>query len=187
MHARGHSGTYRRPMTTTLTDEQRSLLPTDADVASYAEHGFWLSDAIVPDEILTGAEHGMERFYADDRDAPFPGRTKYDDYDWQPGQEGLRKNDYASLQVDELRALSTLSIIGAIAARLAGEEPIRLWHDQLLYKPTEQPGTRSNVGWHTDRQYWTTCTSEAMLTAWVPFHDCDEETGTITFVDGSNR
>jgi ectoine hydroxylase-related dioxygenase (phytanoyl-CoA dioxygenase family) len=26
-----------------------------------------------------------------------------------------------------------------------------------------------------------------MLTAWVPFHDCDEETGTITFVDGSHR
>jgi hypothetical protein len=26
-----------------------------------------------------------------------------------------------------------------------------------------------------------------MLTAWVPFHDCDEQTGTITFVDGSHR
>ncbi len=41
--------------------------------------------------------------------------------------------------------------------------------------------------WHFDRHYWQTCTSERMLTAFIPFHDCDEEMGTITMVDGSHR
>ena len=173
--------------TAALTPAEHRLLPTDADVAHYQEHGWWISGEIVPGEILDGAERGMERFYAGDVDAPFPGRTRYDHFDWSPGTPGLRKNDYAGLQVRELGALSTLPIIGAVAARLASEEPVRLWHDQLLYKPAEQPGARTNVGWHTDRQYWSTCTSQAMLTAWVPFHPCDEQTGTITFVDGSHR
>ena len=187
-HVAGTHGTYRRPMTTsTLPVDRQVLLPTDDDVAAYAEHGYWLSGAIVPDGVLDAAERGMERFYAGDHDAPFPGRTRYDDYDWQPGQEGLRKNDYAAQQVRELLALATLPIIGAVAARLAGDAPIRLWHDQLLYKPTEQPGAEANVGWHTDRQYWSTCTSTTMLTAWVPFHPCDAETGTITMIDGSHR
>ena len=67
---------------------------------------------------------------------------------------------------------------------------IRLWHDQLLYKPAERTlpdqGT-VNVGWHTDRQYWRTCASADMLTAWVPFHDVGEREGAVSFVDGSHR
>ena len=43
------------------------------------------------------------------------------------------------------------------------------------------------MGWHTDRQYWETCTSQEMLTAWVPFHDVDEDGGSITFIDASHR
>jgi hypothetical protein len=132
----------------------------------------------------------MARFYAGDRDAPFPSRDGLDrSGGWQPGQPGLRKNDYTSLQVRELAGLVRYPLIAASAAALSGAESIRLWHDQLLYKP---PGTGAdpsagNVGWHTDRQYWLTCTSSQMLTAWVPFHDVDGETGTIAFLDGSHR
>ena len=43
------------------------------------------------------------------------------------------------------------------------------------------------VPWHFDKHYWQTSTSERMLTAFIPLHDCDEEMGTITMVDGSHR
>ncbi|GAA3308593.1 hypothetical protein GCM10020295_71060 [Streptomyces cinereospinus] len=50
------------------------------------------------------------------------------------------------------------------------------------------PGEQSNiVPWHFDRHYWATSLSERMLTAFIPFHHCDEEMGTITMVDGSHR
>jgi ectoine hydroxylase-related dioxygenase (phytanoyl-CoA dioxygenase family) len=43
------------------------------------------------------------------------------------------------------------------------------------------------VPWHADRHYWQTCTSDQMLTAFIPFHDCGEQMGTITMIDGSHR
>lgn len=162
---------------------------TDEDVAFYRRHGWWISPPIVPPSVLDAAERGMARFYAGEIDhelalrdgRPFrPG--------WKPGdpEDVLRKNDDASLMVDELAVLVHTPAIAAVAARLSGAAGIRLWHDQLLFKPVDAPGVAGNVGWHTDRQYWQTCTSEEMLTAWVPFHDVDETTGAVTFLDGSH-
>ena len=171
-------------MTTTSLD---SLLPTDDEVAAYRRTGVHVAHGVVPPEVLDAAEAGMARFYAGDHDAPFPGRTAWDHTDWHPGDPaGLRKNDYASLMVRELAHLVRLPVLAAIAARLSGADGIRLWHDQLLYKePAVTDGT-ANVGWHTDRQYWQGCTSTEMLTAWVPFHDCDESVGGVSFVEGSH-
>jgi ectoine hydroxylase-related dioxygenase (phytanoyl-CoA dioxygenase family) len=99
----------------------------------------------------------------------------------------MRKNDYASLRVRELADLVAYPLIAATAAALSGAPGIRLWHDQLLYKPADERGTAANVGWHTDRQYWLSCSSDDMLTAWVGFHDVDEAGGSVSFMDGSHR
>ncbi len=69
----------------------------------------------------------------------------------------------------------------------ASWQTIRLWHDQLHYKPVDAPGLAANVGWHTDRQYWLSCDSDEMLTAWVAFHDVDQASGSVSFLDGSHR
>jgi hypothetical protein len=159
------------------TTSSKALLPTDDEVAAYRRTGFHVAHGVVPLDVLDAV----------DVDAPVPGRTAWDHTDWHPGDAGgLRKNDYASLMVGELAGLVRLPVLGAIAARLSGADGIRLWHDQLLYKePAVTDGT-ANVGWHTDRQYWQGCTSTEMLTAWVPFHDCDESVGGVTFVEGSH-
>lgn len=171
----------------TTTTDTDALLTAD-DVAAYREQGYWLSPVVLDERLLDAALYGQDRFYAGDHDAPFPGRTRFDHTDWEPSHgDGLRKNDYARLQVRELGALATAPIIGAVAARLAGVDEIRLWHDQLLFKPPGRGDASGNVGWHTDRQYWQTCSSEEMLTAWVPFTDVDAELGPVMFVAGSHR
>lgn len=160
------------------------LLPSDEEVAFYQEHGYYLTKKIYTDEEIVAAISGSERYYAGERDMPPPhGRPVVPGWTPEKG-DVLRKNDYASLQNRELAALVRKPILGAIAARLCGV-PVRLWHDQLLYKPVSAPSKVINVGWHTDRGYWKTCTSDNMLTAWIPFHDCFEEQGTITMIDGS--
>jgi ectoine hydroxylase-related dioxygenase (phytanoyl-CoA dioxygenase family) len=164
------------------------LLPTDEEIAHYRETGVYLSRRIVPEDVLDRALHGMERFYRSDHDRPFPGATRSDDHNWRPERGGgLRKNDYARYQVRELDELVRYPTIAAVAAVLAGVESIRLWHDQLLYKPPQRPDAVSTVGWHTDRQYWRTCTSTEMLTAWVPLVDVDETIGTVRYIVGSHR
>lgn len=166
-----------------LSEVQQSLLPTTDDVQFYGEHGYWISPVIIPDDVLDAAERGMHRYYAGDLDSPGVHSA-----DWTPSPgPGLRKDDYASFCVNELAALIRYSMIGATAAELSGAEGIRLWHDQLLYKPVDRAELRANVGWHTDRQYWRCCTSTEMLTAWVAFHDVTPETGSVGFFDRSHR
>lgn len=158
-------------------------LPGPDDIAFYREHGYWISPVIVPPDVLDAAERGMERFYAGDHDRAVPDLPST--WGWQPSDgDVLRKNDYSSLRVDELAALVRHPAIGATAAALSGADGIRLWHDQLLRKPV---GGSARVGWHTDRQYWQSCTSEDMLTAWVGFHDVDEVNGGVSFLPGSHR
>jgi hypothetical protein len=170
-----------------LSDHERDLLPSDDEVRFYQEHGYYFSRKIYSDEEIDRALAGSERYYAGERDNPLPEGTRFFP-GWKPEMgDVLRKNDYASLQNRELSAIVRKPILGAIAARLSGSPVIRLWHDQLLYKPVDTPDKPANVGWHTDRGYWKTCTSTNMITAWIPFHDCDEQMGTIMMIDGSHR
>ncbi|HEY9290005.1 MAG TPA: phytanoyl-CoA dioxygenase family protein [Microlunatus sp.] len=167
---------------TQAPDLQESLLPSSEDVQSYRDHGFWISPMIIPGEILDAAELGMRRYYDGDLDS-----TGVHPPEWRPAPgDGLRKDDYSSFCVDELAQLVRYPMIGATAARLSSASGIRLWHDQLLYKPVDGPGTQANVGWHTDRQYWTCCSSTEMLTAWVAFHDVAPEGGSVSFFDRSH-
>jgi hypothetical protein len=175
--------------------------PTDADIASYREHGYWVSPVIVPDSVLDEAERGMARFYAGDVDRLLSVDRRsgvagpvdniigaYSHWGWRSEHGNvMRKNDYVTLRVGELAQLAHYPAVAACAARLSGADGLRLWHDQLLYKPIRTDGERGNVGWHTDRHYWQTCSDEDMLTAWIPFADVAAGDGAMAMVDGSYR
>jgi Phytanoyl-CoA dioxygenase (PhyH) len=161
-------------------------LPTAADVAFYQEHGWWVSPAIIPDEVLRDAQHGADRHYAGERDAPLLISGGY--LDWRPEHGAVvRLNDYVSLQNDDIRRLMELPVIAATAGRLSGAKSLRLFHDQLVCKPPGLAQGGSKVGWHVDAAYWKTCSSRRMLTAWIPFQDCDEEMGALSFIDRSHK
>lgn len=168
-----------------LAPELEALLPTDEEVASYQEHGWFRSKKIIPDDAIEAAIRGAERHWAGERDWALPEGIKF--ADWKPSDGGaIRNSEYTALQNREIRALIALPIIGAIAARLASTPVIRLWDDQLISKPTSTGSSGPVVGWHTDRAYWMTCTSEEMLTAWIPLQDTPEEMGPVTYIDGSH-
>jgi ectoine hydroxylase-related dioxygenase (phytanoyl-CoA dioxygenase family) len=163
----------------------QSLLPDPDEIRSYRRNGYYISKKIYSDEEIEAAIEGMEELYRRELNIPADGPFHYFkpevDFD-----EGLRKTDYASFYNEALHYLVKKPILGEIAARLTDSGKIRLWHDQLLYKPSQKSDLESNVGWHTDRMYWKTCSSEQMLTAWIPFHDCNEINGTIMMIKGSN-
>ncbi len=58
----------------TLTDEERALLPSDEDVAHYAEHGWYLSKKLLTDAEVDTLLEASERFYAWPRG--WPKRTR---------------------------------------------------------------------------------------------------------------
>jgi hypothetical protein len=62
----------------------------------------------------------------------------------------------------------------------AAEEYYASARDRALPVRPPNPAEPSNlVPWHVDKHYWQTTTSDRMLTAFIPFHDCDEHMGTI--------
>lgn len=172
----------------TLSAQQVAQLPTDEDVEFYQQHGWYISQAVIPDAIIEQALAGAERFYLGERDAFLPVSQGYSD--WQPGDGNhmVRNNEFVSLQSQALRQLTLQPIVGAIAAKLTGTHQIRLLDDQLICKPPQAQATQTtSVGWHTDRAYWANCTSDQLLTAWIPFHDCDVEMGPLVVIDGSHQ
>ncbi|CAL9629135.1 hypothetical protein SUDANB176_06035 [Streptomyces sp. enrichment culture] len=179
--------TVQDPALFTLTEEERALLPSDDDVAFYARHGWYLSEKLFTDEEVELLESASERFYAGHRDRTLPVRPPKLAY-WEPGRGDVqRHNDYIHYEDDTIGAVLRKPLIGAVAARLARAEEIRVFQSTLIYKPPVAGEPSNIVPWHFDKHYWATSTSERMLTAFIPFHDCGEEMGTITMVDGSHQ
>jgi phytanoyl-CoA dioxygenase PhyH len=162
------------------------LLPSAEDVEFYREHGWYRSKKVIPDDLLDAALAASDRHFRGERDWTLPITTGFSN--WKPEDGDVLRNAQAvALQNRDIRRLVTYPLIGAIAARLADTPAIRYFDDSILYKPPQRPDEASVVGWHTDRAYWGTCTSDRMLTAWIPFHDCPEELGPVIYVDGSHH
>lgn len=70
--------------------------------------------------------------------------------------------------------------LGKMAARLAGADGIRIWHDQaLIKKPWANP-----TSWHLDTPYWSFSDRRA-LSIWVALDDATYENGCLFFIPGS--
>ncbi len=171
----------------TLTEEERSLLPSDSDVEFYAEHGWYLTKKLLTDDEVDELVAASERYYAGERSRTLPVRPPKLAY-WDPASGDVqRHNDYVHYEHDDLARLLRKPLVGAVAAALARADEIRVFQTTLIYKPPIAAEPTNVVPWHFDKHYWSTATSDRMLTAFIPFHDCGEEMGTITMIDGSHR
>lgn len=170
-----------------LLKEQLALLPTDEDVVFYEQHGWYISKKVLTDELIDEAILATERYYRGERDTPLSVNTGYSD--WKP-EDGnfVRNNEFVTLQNRQFRQLGFQPIIAAIAARLAKTKQIRLFADSLLCKPPTSGDSKNGViGWHADKAYWSTCSSDNLLTAWIPLQDCDKSLGPLVVLDGSHK
>jgi ectoine hydroxylase-related dioxygenase (phytanoyl-CoA dioxygenase family) len=170
-----------------LTDEELELLPSEADVRFYAEHGWYLSQKLFSDEEIDALTAASDDFYAGTRDhlLPFhPPKIAYWRAEHGPVQ---RHHDYVHYESDSIAKILRKPLVGAVAAQLAQASEIRIFQTTMIYKPPIAGEPTNIVPWHFDKHYWSACSSEKMLTAFIPFHDCGPEMGTITMVDGSHR
>jgi hypothetical protein len=178
----------QEPGMSTLTPEQCALLPDESDVAFYEENGYYISrEGVVPEALIDSASEGARRFYEGERDAILPFDTGFSN--WKPGDgEGQRNSEFVSLQKNELKALAVYPLLGAIAAKLTRSGVIRVLDDQLISKPSSPQNVSSTVtGWHADRAYWATCSSDRMITVWIPLHSVEITRSPLVVMAGSHR
>jgi Phytanoyl-CoA dioxygenase (PhyH) len=171
-----------------LTDEQLDMLPSDADVAQYEERGYYVSrEGAIPQRLLERAIRGSERFYRGERDHQLPIATGFSNT-IPIDPKAPRNNEFVSLQINELMELAVYPLIGAIAARLTRSRCIRLLDDQLIWKPGDPTNASDTItGWHADRAYWGTCTSDKLTTTWIPLDDVEINRAPLVVMAGSHR
>lgn len=72
--------------------------------------------------------------------------------------------------------------LGELAAKLAGIDGIRVWHDQALIKPPYGNPT----GWHLDNPYWSFYSHDA-ISIWVALDDATAANGCLAYIPGSHK
>jgi ectoine hydroxylase-related dioxygenase (phytanoyl-CoA dioxygenase family) len=68
-------------------------------------------------------------------------------------------------------------------AQLTNASELRIWHDQIQYKPPQKGGVNM---WHQDAPYWPIIAPMTEVTAWVALDDADETNGCMSMVPGSH-
>jgi len=68
-------------------------------------------------------------------------------------------------------------------AQLTGATQLRIWHDQIQYKPAARGGVNM---WHQDAPLWPILAPMTEVTAWVALDDVDVDNGCMSMVPGSH-
>ena len=161
------------------------------DDSSPAEHyrrfGWWVSDVIVPPDLVKRVKILCGELNSAQRDGSMP-EVLRDFLAWDGGQpRHPRLNQYIAFQYRAVYELVMTPQIHEIAADLSAAETLRLFNTALISK-APGPDTRyATVGIHCDAAYWRNCSSKEMLTAWVPLQDTTLEMGPVQYYSGSHR
>jgi phytanoyl-CoA hydroxylase len=72
-----------------------------------------------------------------------------------------------------------------MVAQLSGAKQLRVWHDQIQYKPKEKGG---RLHWHQDSPLWDLLQPKTeQLSAWIALDDADVDNGCMFMVPGSQK
>jgi hypothetical protein len=75
-------------------------------------------------------------------------------------------------------------VIAEEIAQLTGASTLRIWHDQIQYKPASRGGVNM---WHQDAPLWPILAPMTEVSAWVALDDVDVANGCMSMVPGSHR
>ena len=166
-----------------------ALLPASAREA-FASDGYWVSPPLFDEERVAALRHAHERIWSGDFDGDgFAQQQAAIRQEYPP--HTLRKLDNGWWVNGVVRETVTDPRIGAMAAELLGVERVRLWHDQVIYKPPasaegEDAGS-GNVGWHQDNGYWRALDTTNTCTVWIALQDTDLSNGGMRSIAGSQE
>ncbi|NGP46375.1 phytanoyl-CoA dioxygenase family protein [Bacillaceae bacterium SIJ1] len=158
---------------------------TAEDKAIFDRDGYWISPKLIDDETIERLRKAHDRIWDRDFDGdgfsmnPLPPKKKL----------AIRKCENGWWINDEVHAFVTDENLGKIAADILGEDEIRLWHDQVIYKPGSagEDTNLGNVGWHQDYGYWRCTSTTNMVTVWVALQDTVVENGAMKTILGSHK
>lgn len=155
---------------------------SQAQLSAWHERGFHVHGKLFSDEELETLREACERVI----DGAYDPGSEPDGRYWKPSGDplGVRKIDNAWKGSRIVAAAVTSERLGQIAAQLLDAPGIRLWHDQIAYKP---PGGGKVVTWHQDWGYWQVIRECQTVTCWIALDDVTPDQGPMEFLAGSHK
>lgn len=156
---------------------------TPAQVAQFRRDGYVLGGQVITDAEVEVLRAELKRVI-EDREAPGPKPVRI---------INLAGDDAAPVwQIVNIweaspafRALGTQRQIAEESAQLLNAKELRIWHDQIQYKPAATGGVNN---WHQDVPYWPNLVPQGeQLTAWIALDDADADNGCMSMVPGSHQ
>ena len=153
---------------------------TKEEIEKFHRDGYLRGGTVVPDEVVEVLRSEVLRVI-DNRNAPgfqpvlLHNMAGEDAPVWQivniwEASEPFRELIYNKKICEEM-------------AQLTGASKLRIWHDQIQYKPATTGGVNM---WHQDAPLWPILAPMTEVTAWVALDDVDEENGCMSMVPGSH-
>ncbi|EAR51960.1 SnoK-like protein [Oceanicola granulosus HTCC2516] len=157
-----------------IAPTERHLDQTQID--AYRRNGFTVIEDIVPADRLADLKAAVEAAVeAESVRVPDGELSTYDKIFTQKVNIWSRHPD--------VKAHTLWERFGQVAAELTGG-PMRIWHDQALFK---QPGFADNrTPWHHDAVYWPHRDHWRATTIWIALEDATEENGCMSFLPGTH-
>jgi phytanoyl-CoA hydroxylase len=161
---------------------------TSSQVQFYQDNGYIIMEDFLDAAELETWRSAVTEAIAGRKGQKIPGREGKTGED-----DGINKDtEYQSKVFDQLinlwqtndkvKELMFNPKIGEMAAKLAGVDGIRIWHDQALFKkPWANP-----TSWHLDTPFWSFSDRKA-LSIWVSLDDATLENGCLFFIPGSHK
>ncbi len=146
---------------------------SDAQVKQFQTDGFIVLKSVLSSEEIAAYSKaiyrdGMHYFESAGMQTVFSGSL-------------LQKLNFR-FESEAMRTYCLSARLGAIGARLTHSKAVRLYHEQLLFKP---PGGAPSY-WHQDQYFWPIETTQALGT-WMPLTDISETMGALRFVRSSHK
>jgi len=157
---------------------------SEQQVAHFKQHGYVLGGRVLSDDQVEELRAETLRVIAqkDDQSVKQPvlchNMSKAESPLWQIVNIWMASDAFLK------HALANPIVCEEVAQLHDGAESLRIWHDQIQYKPAGQGGVNM---WHQDSPYWGILTPKhAQVTAWVALDDVDVDNGCMSMVPGSH-
>ncbi|NQU41529.1 MAG: phytanoyl-CoA dioxygenase family protein [Lentisphaerae bacterium] len=156
----------------------------DAVVEAYRERGFVNAGPLLTEDEVEVLRVELDRVIADRDRTDIPQPVRIGNLSKIEGSPVWQIVNIWQAS-EPFKALLFRPELGALARQMSGSETLRIWHDQIQYKPQAVGGVNA---WHQDGPYWPNIQpKDEQHTAWIALDDVDEGNGCMSMVPGSHR
>jgi len=155
---------------------------SEREIDEFHETGYHIQNQLFWESEITE----LRRACSDVCNGVYETGVEPDERYWNPGDDPLamHKIDNCWKSNSVIKNAVTNSRLGHIAAQLLGVRQMRLWHDQLSWKPANGGKVAT---WHQDWAYWQMIRECRTMSCWIALDDVDPMSGPMIYLVGSHK